>query len=232
MFATVKNFPEMAAQFSEFCDRPISEDEKLCHKMLGDKFREQLGEIQNALVNVFAGDVELEKFLTCEGLIRLFAMIGTNQQGVGTSSFAVWVKNVGELELSTQQRDEVDQLIDTFYTTFDDTVGTQFLNNEGSGLYLTQSKINHSCSPNAEIRFPYNNHIIQVVALCAIGENEEICISYLDECQLDRSRYSRQKHLSENYLFLCGCEKCKAEADQPDMTSEEEDDDDDDEMDD
>lgn len=218
----------MMIQFSEFSDRPISEDETFCHKMLGEKFAEQLDELQKALLNVFAGDKELERFVSNEGLIRLFAMIGTNAQGIGTSSFAVWVKNVGEMNLDDKQRSEIDEYIDTLYTTFDDTVGTQFLNNEGSGLYLTQSKINHSCSPNAEIKFPYNNHVIQVVALRPIAENEEICISYLDECQLDRSRHSRQKHLQENYLFLCDCEKCKLEADQPDMTSEDEDDDEED----
>lgn len=115
----------------------------------------------------------------------------------------------------------MDELIDDLYAKLEETAG-QFLNNEGSGLYSLQSKINHSCSPNAEIRFPHSNHILQVVALKPINKDEEICISYLDECVLERSRYSRQKYLQENYLFLCECEKCKEQIEDPNQTSEEE----------
>lgn len=73
--------------------------------------------------------------------------------------------------------------------------GLQFLNNEGSGLYLTQSKLNHSCVPNAQPSFPYSDHTLAIKALTAIRAGEEICISYLDECSLERSRHSRQKVL-------------------------------------
>lgn len=104
------------------------------------------------------------------------------------------------------------------------------MNNEGSGLYLLQSKINHSCVPNACSTFPYSNDIVVLKALAPIQQGEEICISYLDECMLERSRHSRHKVLRENYVFICQCPKCRAQASDPDETSE--DDDDDDEMDD
>lgn len=222
IFAMIKMQPKYLETFAEFCDRSIDEDLSICHKILGEKFTSQVSELQNAFAQTFAGEEILSKYLTLEGLTQLFALIGTNSQGIGTSAFAGWVKNVSELEgLSESQKTEVDQLIDTFYATLEETVG-QFLNNEGSGLYLTQSKINHSCNPNAEIRFPYSNNILQVVALTAINANDEICISYLDECQLNRSRHSRQTYLQQNYLFLCECEKCEAEIDQPDVTSDEE----------
>jgi len=44
--------------------------------------------------------------------------------------------------------------------------GTQdaFLNCEGSGLYLRQSAANHSCMPNAETSFPYNNSVLRFTA--------------------------------------------------------------------
>lgn len=71
--------------------------------------------------------------------------------------------------------------------------GLQFLNNEGSALYVTQSKINHSCVPNAQPTFPHSNHILALSAVGDIAAGEEICISYLDECSLERSRHSRQK---------------------------------------
>lgn len=98
---------------------------------------------------------------------------------------------------------------------------------------MNQSKINHSCRPNAEITFPHSNHTLAVVAENVINVGDEILISYLDECNLNRSRHSRQKVLMENYLFVCNCPKCEAELNQPDVTSDEEDEDvDDDEMDD
>lgn len=222
IFAMIKSQPGLIQTFNEFCDRSVNEDLSICHKILGERFTEQLTELHQAFVQVFSDEEILGKYLTIEGLTHLFAMIGTNSQGIGTSSFASWVKSVSELNtLSEKQRHEVDELIDAFYMKLEDTVG-QFLNNEGSGLYVTQSKINHSCNPNAEIRFPFSNNVLQVVALREINVNEEVSISYLDECQLNRSRHSRQKYLQENYLFLCECEKCQDEIGDPDLTSDEE----------
>lgn len=124
-------------------------------------------------------------------------------------------------------------------------VAGEFLNNEGSGLYLLQSKINHSCVPNAQSTFPYSNDIVVLKATRDIQPGEEICISYLDECQLERSRHSRQKVngkkfktyliflknillqiLKENYIFVCNCPKCQLQSNDPDETSEDEDEDD------
>lgn len=101
-----------------------------------------------------------------------------------------------------------------------------FLNNEGSGLYVLQSAVNHSCVPNAIVEFPYSNNVLVLKAIRDIQPEEEICISYLDECDLERSRHSRQKALSSLYLFLCRCDKCLSQADDPDLTSEDELDDD------
>uniref|UniRef100_W5KWC2 Protein-lysine N-trimethyltransferase SMYD5 n=1 Tax=Astyanax mexicanus TaxID=7994 RepID=W5KWC2_ASTMX len=98
-----------------------------------------------------------------------------------------------------------------------------FLNCEGSGLYLLQSSCNHSCVPNAEASFPDNNFLLHLSALSDISPGEEICISYLDCCQRDRSRHSRHKILRENYLFVCSCQKCMSQMDDADVTSEEED---------
>lgn len=100
--------------------------------------------------------------------------------------------------------------------------GLQFLNNEGAALYTTHSKINHSCVPNAEPTFPYSNHTLAITATGAIEAGQEICISYLDECSLERSRHSRQKELRENYLFVCQCAKCEEQIEDADVTSDEE----------
>ena len=222
IFAMIKTNPDLLDSFAEFCDKSINEDLSICHKILGERFTDQLAELHQSVALFFGDDDILGRYLTLDGFTQLFALIGTNSQGIGTSSFAEWVKNVTELDsLEEKQKTEVDELIDTFYAALENTVG-QFLNNEGSGLYLKQSKINHSCNPNAEIRFPFSNNVLQVVALRNIPAEEEICISYLDECQLNRSRHSRQKYLEENYLFACECVKCEEEIHQPDVTSDEE----------
>ena len=118
--------------------------------------------------------------------------------------------------------------LDQLYEKLDEVSGS-FLDNEGSGLFVTQSLCNHSCDPNSESRFPNNNFVLNLVATRDIAKDEEILISYLDECRLERSRHSRQKALMENYLFVCKCTKCLDESSQPDVTSDEEEDDDDDE---
>lgn len=70
--------------------------------------------------------------------------------------------------------------------------------------------------------------MVKLVALRDIQAGEEICISYLEDCFLERSRHTRQKELRENYLFVCSCPKCVDQKDDPDVSSEEEEDDDDD----
>lgn len=87
------------------------------------------------------------------------------------------------------------------------------------------------------------------MALSDIKAGDEITSSYLDECSVDRSRHSRQKvvqrenwlwmcrtstslflfyffqELTENYLFVCRCEKCEDQINDPDVTSDEDEED-------
>ncbi|XP_067560814.1 histone-lysine N-trimethyltransferase SMYD5 isoform X3 [Pseudorca crassidens] len=170
----------------------------------------------------------LSQWFTPDGFRSLFALVGTNGQGIGTSSLSQWVHACDALELKPQDREQLDAFIDQLYKDIETATG-EFLNCEGSGLFVLQSCCNHSCVPNAETSFPENNFLLHVTALEDIKPGEEICISYLDCCQRERSRHSRHKILRENYLFVCSCPKCLAEADEPNMTSEEEDDEEDEE---
>lgn len=145
----------------------------------------------------------------------------TNGQGVGTSAVSQWVTKSSELKLSEEEKTELDKFIDKLYEDMDLHSGN-FLNNEGVALFQLQSACNHSCVPNAEPTYLHNNSRLSLVALRDISAGEEICISYLDDCALERSRHSRQKELKENYLFICICEKCVKEIEDPDETSEEE----------
>ncbi|KAF0039936.1 hypothetical protein F2P81_008171 [Scophthalmus maximus] len=202
MVAVVKQDKDKAhwqKLFSHFCSRTANEEEEIAHKLLGEKFR----------------------WFVPEGFRSLFALVGTNGQGIGTSSLSQWVHACDALELPAQQREQLDSFIDQLYKDIEKETG-DFLNCEGSGLFLLQSSCNHCCSPNAEASFPDNNFLLHLRALGDIKPGEEICISYLDCCQRDRSRHSRHKILRENYLFVCSCPKCVSQMDELDATSEEE----------
>ncbi|KAL3863353.1 hypothetical protein ACJMK2_005112 [Sinanodonta woodiana] len=215
-----KNKEEAIQMFSQFVKATVNEEEQIAHKLLGAEFKDQLEILRQLSVEAFYEEA-VQQWFTPEGFQSLFALIGTNGQGIGTSSIGVWSRNCDALELPEEEKAELDKFIDKLYDDLDRVSGT-FLNSEGSGLYKLQSACNHSCVPNAEIRFPHNNCILALVALKDIAPEEEICISYLDECERGRSRHSRQKYLRDNYLFSCSCEKCLAQADDPDITSEEE----------
>ncbi|KAM8849056.1 protein-lysine N-trimethyltransferase SMYD5 isoform 1-T1 [Synchiropus picturatus] len=206
--------------FSHFCSRTANEEEEIAHKLLGDKFRGQLS-LLHSLFSEALYDDHLSRWFVPEGFRSLFALVGTNGQGIGTSSLSQWVHACDALQLPGQQREQLDSFIDQLYKDIEKETG-DFLNCEGSGLFLLQSSCNHSCMPNAEASFPDNNFLLHLCALCDIGPGEEICISYLDCCQRDRSRHSRHKILRENYLFTCSCPKCVSQLDELDVTSEEE----------
>ncbi|XP_011496156.1 PREDICTED: SET and MYND domain-containing protein 5 [Ceratosolen solmsi marchali] len=210
--------------FSEFCNRTTNDTQEITHNLLGEKFIGQIDVLRQMMQKALNTE-SVPKWFTPDGFQGLLALVGTNGQGIGTSAFSRWVKNVSALELPNDQRIQVDKNIDRIYDEMDEVVGT-FLNCEGSGLYITQSKLNHSCVPNATVEFPYSNNILTIRAARDIKPQEEICITYLDECQLERSRHSRQKALSSLYLFSCKCAKCEEQVCDPDITSDEDDDED------
>uniref|UniRef100_A0A4W5KF65 Protein-lysine N-trimethyltransferase SMYD5 n=1 Tax=Hucho hucho TaxID=62062 RepID=A0A4W5KF65_9TELE len=221
MVATVKQAQDKCCWqklFFQFCSRAANEEEEIAHKLLGEKFQGHLT-LLRALFTTALYDDHLNMWFTPEGFHSIFALVGTNGQGIGTSSLSQWVHACDALELTSQQREQLDSFIDQLYKDIEKETG-DFLNCEGSGLFLLQS--NHSCIPKAEAAFPNNNFLLHLSALSDISPGEEICISYLDCCQRDRSRHSRQKILRENYLFICSCPKCVSQMDELDLTSSEE----------
>jgi len=219
--------------FSGFFSSTTSDapgQEFIAHKLMGDQFKVQREVLREQLTSVLYEE-SAQQWFSPEGFSSLVALIGTNGQGIGSSSFSQWAKATESLSLGKEEKEELEAAIEKIYEDMWEVSG-QFLDCEGSGLYQMQSASNHSCAPKAEITFPYGNHRLAMVALEDIQPDEEITISYLNCCDLDRSRHSRQKALRENYLFVCSCEKCLSQVEDEDVTSEEEmDDDEEDEMD-
>ncbi|XP_055317017.1 histone-lysine N-trimethyltransferase SMYD5 [Sitodiplosis mosellana] len=233
LIAMYKQSEDKEALFNaiqEFQHEFINENLMITHKMLGEKHQHNLDE----LFAVFEDSIDftgIEMFRNLDCFKRLFALIGINGQGIGTSSFADWAQCVSGLSLEEDERMAITDLIDSCYAQLEEGTGLEWLNIEGSALYSIGSKANHSCVPNAQTSFPHSNHNLHLKAIRDIQCGEEICISYLDDCFLSRSRHSRRKELRENYLFMCTCQKCEAQKDDEDVTSDEEMDDDDEEMD-
>lgn len=73
--------------------------------------------------------VEFKWFLTSNGFRQLLALLGRNQQGIGTSALAIWVKNCEALSTPEQSApaaaaasstSEISQFIDAIYSKIDD----------------------------------------------------------------------------------------------------------------
>uniref|UniRef100_A0A8C9FDE2 SMYD family member 5 n=1 Tax=Pavo cristatus TaxID=9049 RepID=A0A8C9FDE2_PAVCR len=154
MVATVKQAKDKdwwIKAFSQFCSKTANEEEEIAHKLLGDKFKGQL-ELLRLLFTEALYDEQLSRWFTPEGFRSLFALVGTNGQGIGTSSLSQWVHACDALDLPMLQREELDAFIDQ--------------------LYKDIEKGNHSCIPNAETSFPDNNFLLHLTALEDIEAGE------------------------------------------------------------
>ena len=83
---------------------------------------------------------------------------------------------------------------------------------DGTALFSTACRMNHSCSPNVLVKYiggwgRKRPLALQCYALRDIREGEQLCISYID---VEMDAESRQAAL-DNYGFTCRCEKCLAD---------------------
>jgi len=87
---------------------------------------------------------------------------------------------------------------------------------DGTAMFSIACKMNHSCQPNAIVRYARNHWYhplkLQCISISEIQKGEELCISYIDEHTIDSSSVranikERWKQL-ESYGFQCNCEKC------------------------
>ncbi|XP_076889268.1 histone-lysine N-methyltransferase ASHR2-like [Bidens hawaiensis] len=86
------------------------------------------------------------------------------------------------------------------------------------GVYPVASLFNHDCLPNAcrfdyldavDGRKPDDNTEITIRMIHDVPQAREICLSYFP---VNLKYVERQKRLSEDYGFVCDCDRCKVEA--------------------
>jgi hypothetical protein len=194
----------------------------LSHRFMNEKYETTMVAIQELLCQAF-GSV-LPELFDVHTFKSMFSIMALNAQGIGTSSLEEYeiyaTRNMSSNPEAYQESlDKIEMLQE-----FIEEQSGEFTHVEGSGLYQFQSKINHSCVPNTEVRFPYNNSSLQVVATRDIQPGEEITISYIEfeedgsdveetcagKCSQaeDNAKNERKELLKEFYLFECQCEMC------------------------
>ena len=81
------------------------------------------------------------------------------------------------------------------------------------GLFLTLSRLNHSCRPNCVHHWRPDLHMMVVHAVRDIKVGEELCTCYgPGDCRLTMER---QEYLKERYHFDCRCDMCREGMDVP-----------------
>lgn len=80
------------------------------------------------------------------------------------------------------------------------------------GIFTEVARINHSCRPNARLRFSENRLTMEVISYRPISAGEEILISYTP---LTLPPSDRHQFLKQNYHFTCHCPLCASLSDDP-----------------
>ncbi|KAH9836264.1 SET domain-containing protein [Rhodofomes roseus] len=73
------------------------------------------------------------------------------------------------------------------------------------GIFLTASRINHSCTPNVGRIWDVEKQAMVFRALCPMQAGEELCINYVDVLG---TRQERNADLMDRVGFECVCEAC------------------------
>jgi hypothetical protein len=93
----------------------------------------------------------------------------------------------------------------------EDDLGAVFAPLDGTAMFSTTCKMNHSCDPNVIVVYRglkwHEPLVAQCVAKCDIEPGEELCISYVD---VNEAVEVRRRELA-NYGFNCSCERCCSE---------------------
>ncbi|CAE8676784.1 unnamed protein product [Polarella glacialis] len=95
----------------------------------------------------------------------------------------------------------------------------------GKAMFQVCRLMNHSCAPNVDFQIRWGEEGVATLRLAAqrdVAAGEELNISYLSSAPgeaLGEARSVRRKRLREVWGFDCACERCLAEAGEPENGS-------------
>lgn len=78
---------------------------------------------------------------------------------------------------------------------------------EGVGLFITASRINHSCRPNSNSSWDPETGLMTLIATRDISVGEEITSTYVKGFA---THAHRRRHLRDLLRFICSCQLCTA----------------------
>ena len=126
----------------------------------------------------------------------------------GTHDWFRW--NMGKLGVSFDDA-ELDFVV-RLYCTFETNVFSTALPGGGLNwrigrLFLTTSRINHSCEPNTRSRQTSEGHKV-VTSIRDIEEGEELTLRYMDHKLFSRREW--QAETQRIWGFVCNCAGCSS----------------------
>ncbi|KAI9020893.1 hypothetical protein CLU79DRAFT_754273 [Phycomyces nitens] len=93
--------------------------------------------------------------------------------------------------------------------TFLNYLGKFNINNQSGGMYMVQSHINHSCSPNVCIEFPgQTQYKLAVRAVRDLRKGEQLFETYVNPRW---NKETRVNYLNKSYMFQCKCPRCESD---------------------
>jgi Cupin-like domain/SET domain len=139
-------------------------------------------------------------------------------QEVATLLSGLFVDEDGTVMETSQPSGESDDAVEPDTQRVRDTTGDDldyiFPPLDGTALYSTTCKMNHSCDPNVIVLFKRRSFgrlhplVAHCVALRDIAEGEELTISYIENDQ----PYDERQLALASYGFTCRCTKCEFES--------------------
>lgn len=195
--------PEEALQpFAEFKQDYANQELNILHRFFSEEtFETRLASLYE-LYCAALFDERLPSLFTIQGFKSLFCIICLNGQGVGTSSLESYERFLRDHpEIPEDDREVALDYLDEFAEAIEEVSG-EFTHAEGTGLFVMHKFINHSCEPNAEISFPFNGAVLQVLATRDIAAGEEISISYIHCCDDDEEEDEEEE--DEDCHDACG----------------------------
>jgi len=176
-----------------------------------------IGNDTNTKEQVFINHHVAEDDYTYDEIAEFIAGFQINEEGYGIASTNAEENKKDDDEYCCDEEIYDDSCDEEIHDSSDD-LDMLFSPLDGTAMFYTTCKMNHSCNPNVIVRYAYSSSggghsarwgkslplVISCCALRGIKKGDELCISYI---QSDMNYKKRQKAL-ENYGFNCACVKC------------------------
>jgi len=176
-----------------------------------DKFKSAVREMGNESLSrlIEAFDLEFQQFPALFSLDvwgDILGMFDLNNLSIRVwnpaNSYLEFLANLQEPEFC-QAMEQAAPILEVLQDAADGSVHC-----EGTGFFMLQSLLNHSCDPNAASIKTQDEHtgVAVIAAVKTIEPGEEITIDYMDVKELPVAE--RQEVLFQQYHFQCRCARC------------------------